>query len=292
MGAYTVESVISRDGTTISYRQYGTGPGIIAVHGGAQAAQNFTKLAEALSDAFTVYVPDRRGRGRSGPYGDQYGLRSECEDIDALLEKTGSHNVFGLSSGAIISLQAALTLPAIHKVALYEPPLSINHSTPVGWLPRYDRQIAEGKLGSAMVTAITGTQTAPLFFRMVPKAILGPALDRAARRGAAVTASDDDVPLKALVPTMHYDVQLVIESEGSLASFRGVPGQVLLLGGMRSPAYLKKALLGLERVLPHVRRVDFPGVGHLAADNSGKPDLVAAELRRFFSASVAIGTTA
>jgi pimeloyl-ACP methyl ester carboxylesterase len=279
---YVVGDVTSRDGTTIAYRQFGDGPGIIAVHGGAQAAQNFTKLAEALSDAFTVYVPDRRGRGRSGPYGARYSLQSECEDIDALLAKTGSHNVFGLSSGAIISLQAALTLPAIRKVALYEPPLSINHSTPVGWLQRYDGEIADGKLGSAMVTAITGTQTAPIFLRLAPRALLDPLLNAAARRGTDAR-DDDDVPLKALVPTMHYDVQLVVESEGSLASFRGVNAEVLLLGGTRSPAYLKKALLGLERVLPHARRVDFPRAGHLAADNSGKPELVAAELRRFFS---------
>src|ERR1700722_14873446 len=182
---YIVGSVISRDGTTISYRQYGKGPGLIAMHGGAQAAQNFTKLAEALSDAFTVYVPDRRGRGRSGPPGDHYGLKAECEDLNALLAKTGAHNVFGLSSGALISLQAALTLPAIHKLALYEPPLSINHSTPIAWLQRYDREIAEGKLGSAMVTAITGTQTAPLFFRIAPRAILDPVMNAATRVGAS-----------------------------------------------------------------------------------------------------------
>ena len=260
-------------------------------------------------------MPDRRGRGGSGPAGDHYGLTAECGDLDALLLKTGAHNVFGLSSGALISLQAALTLPAIRKVALYEPPLSIKHSTPIGWLQRYDREIAAGKLGSAMVTAITGTQMALLFFRMVPRAILDPVLNAATRAGASdqagravetpaprrrslrmlvapvrrasrrdVTAPDqDDVPLRDLVPTMHYDGQLVIESEGSLASFRGVSADVLLLGGIRSPSYLKKALLGLERVLPHVRRVDLPAVGHLAADNSGKPNLVAAELRRFFS---------
>jgi hypothetical protein len=41
-------------------------------------------------------------------------------------------------------------------------------------------------------------------------------------------------------------------------------------------------LNGLEPVLPHVRRVTLPGVGHLAADNSGKPQLVAEQLRAFF----------
>jgi pimeloyl-ACP methyl ester carboxylesterase len=52
----------------------GRGPGVVLVHGGMQAAQNFTKLATVLADTFTVYVPDRRGRGLSGPFGDRYGL--------------------------------------------------------------------------------------------------------------------------------------------------------------------------------------------------------------------------
>ena len=321
---YSLGSVASRDGTTIGYRKFGAGPGIVLVHGGAQAAQNFTRLAGALSDAFTVYVPDRRGRGRSGPPGEHYGLVAECEDVDALLSSTGTHYVFGLSSGALISLQAALTLPAIRKVALYEPPLSINQSTPLGWLQRYDREIAEGKLGSAMVTAVKGTKTAPPFLRLMPRALIDPLLNmatraevtdrttedeaanpssprirvlrvllwpirRAQRRNAGEQhqiSPQDDVPLRALVPTMHSDGQLVIESEGSLASFRDVPAEVLLLGGAKSPTYLKKALFALERVLPNVRRVNFAGVGHLAADNSGKPEMVAGELRRFFSDSV------
>ncbi len=320
---YTTGSVVSRDGTTIGYRQFGQGPGIIAIHGGGQAAQNFTRLAEALSDSFTVYVPDRRGRGRSGPPGDHYSLKSECEDVEALLDVSGSHNVFGLSSGAIIALQAALTLPAIQKAALYEPPLSINHSTPIDWLHRYDQEIAEGRLGSAMVTAIRGTETAPPLLRLVPRFLLDRMLDAATRVGSTRTgsstspsavdapsrhgralrlllwplrranrrntphgsahASADDVPLRALVPMMHYDAQLVIETEGTIGTFRAVPGEVLLLGGTRSAPYLKTSMNALRTVLPHAKFVALAGLDHLAADNGGKPERVAEELRRFFS---------
>jgi hypothetical protein len=46
---------------------------------------------------------------------------------------------------------------------------------------------------------------------------------------------------------------------------------------------LKGALDGLSTVLPNVRRIEFAALGHLAADNSGKPERVAQELRRFFS---------
>jgi pimeloyl-ACP methyl ester carboxylesterase len=320
-------SVTSKDGTTIGYRQMGHGPGLVLVHGGMQAAQNFMKLGAALADSFTVYVPDRRGRGLSGPPGDNYGLKAECEDLDALLQKAGAHNVFGLSSGALISLQAALVLPAIGKVALYEPPLSVNHSTPTDWLARYDREVAQGRLGSAMVTAIRGTKTAPPLLRFVPRFVLDWPLNRAARLGAedgdegrkgnsggrlparraalrlalwplrrAATrhgthdhgpANPADVPIKALVATMHYDVLLVRESESRLEDFRSVPAKVLLLGGSKSPRYLKETLDALEKVLPHEERVEFQGVGHVAADNNGQPELVAAELRSFFAEGAA-----
>ena len=321
--AFAVGSVTSRDGTVVGYRQMGHGPGMVLVHGGTQAAQNFMKLGAALADSFTVSIPDRRGRGLSGPPGDDYGLKAECEDLDALLQKSGAHDVFGLSSGALICLHAALVLPAIRRVALYEPPLSIDHSTPLDWLARYDREVAQGRLGSAMVTAIRGTKTAPPLLRCVPRFVLDWPLNRAARLGSDdddgdrgrrsggrsparrtalrlalrplrwaatkhgsrdhVPVNPADVPLNALVATMHYDVMLVQESESRLEDYRDVPAEVLLLGGSKSPLYLKRTLDALENVLPHEKRVEFQGVGHVAADNGGRPELVAEELRSFFA---------
>jgi hypothetical protein len=81
--AYSSGSVTSADGTRIGYRQVGRGPGLVLVHGGGQAAQNLMQLACSLSNEFTVYVPDRRGRGSSGPPGDHYGLTAESQDLDA-----------------------------------------------------------------------------------------------------------------------------------------------------------------------------------------------------------------
>lgn len=112
--------VPSKDGTTIGYRQLGDGPGVVLLHGAMSSGYNLVELAEALADAFTVYVPDRRGRGLSGPYGKANGIKEDVEDLDALLTKTGARNVFGLSSGGIITLQAALTCPP------YTRPLSSN----------------------------------------------------------------------------------------------------------------------------------------------------------------------
>jgi len=86
---------------------------------------------------------------------------------------------------------------------------------------------------------------------------------------------------------MHYDAQLVLHSEGTLHQYSTVPAEVLLLGGSQSPRYLRRTLDALEDVLPHVRRVELAGVGHVAADNSGKPEIVARELRRFFTSTEA-----
>lgn len=64
-----VDAVTSADGTTIGFRRYGAGPGLVLIHGGMNSAQDLGDLASLLSDAFTVLVPDRRGRGMSGPFG-------------------------------------------------------------------------------------------------------------------------------------------------------------------------------------------------------------------------------
>jgi pimeloyl-ACP methyl ester carboxylesterase len=281
-----VLSVTSKDGTTIGYRQFGQGPGLILVHGGMMASLDFSKLTTALSDEFTVYVPDRRGRGLSGPFGANYSMQKECDDIDALLHETGAHNLFGLSSGALIALQAALTLPALHKVALYEPPLPISgHPSPTAWVARYDQEVAQGRLAAAMVSAIKGTGDPSLFTRL-PSFLLEPLMALAIKSNAQ-EVKDDEVPLQALIPTLHYDGQIVKEMDGTLESFKATPAEVLLLGGSKSQGYLKDALESLNTVLPHVQRVTFSGLGHLASTNDGKPERVAPELRRFFGASSA-----
>lgn len=62
---YTTGVVTSKDGTTIGYRRFGRGPGVVVLHGSMSSAHNHMQLAAALADAFTVDVPDRRGRGLS-----------------------------------------------------------------------------------------------------------------------------------------------------------------------------------------------------------------------------------
>ncbi|MDA4112747.1 MAG: hypothetical protein OK474_01750 [Thaumarchaeota archaeon] len=95
--------------------------------------------------------------------------------------------------------------------------------------------------------------------------------------------------MSQLAATLHYDFELVAEMSGRLEDFRKVTASVLLLGGSKSPPYLKDALDSLEKILPHVRRAEFPGLDHGGSSDPGPfnrrgdPALVAQELRGFFA---------
>lgn len=63
-----MNKVTSKDGTTIAYTKYGSGPLVILVSGamGYRQLKFLKPLAELLSQHFTVIDYDRRGRGESG----------------------------------------------------------------------------------------------------------------------------------------------------------------------------------------------------------------------------------
>ncbi|KIL42037.1 hypothetical protein SD70_03725 [Gordoniibacillus kamchatkensis] len=276
---------MSRDGTVIGYRQFGRGPGLVVLHGTMSSAHNHMQLAEALAEAFTVYVPDRRGRCQSGPYSQNYNIREEIEDLGALLAATGARNVFGVSSGGVICLQAALALPGIDKIAVFEPPLFMDSAFPTSVLTRYDSEIARGKLAAALVTAMKGAQMGPPIFRAMPRWLLE-RLTNMAMAGEEKKGSSDYVTMRKLAPLLHYDLRLVAENSGDFENYRAISTEVLLLGGSKSPPYLKTALDELEKVLQHAIRLELPGLDHAASWNSdrgGKPEPVAHALRQFFS---------
>ncbi|MBI5839835.1 MAG: alpha/beta hydrolase [Chloroflexi bacterium] len=282
---YISRSVISKDGTIIGYRQLGQGPGLVLLHGIMESAQNHMQLAEALADTFTVYLPDRRGRGMSGPHSEGYSIEKEVEDIAALLTKTGAHFVFGVSMGAVICLRAALTLPAIHKAAIFDPPLIINGSVSTDFVARYDEEIAQGDVVSALVTSMQGSQMGPPIFNIMPRWLLA-LLTKMMVTSEDKKAKSGDVTMRMLAPTLHYDLQLAVEMDGKQESFKAIRAEVLLLGTSNSPAYMKVALDELVKILPKAKRIAFAGLNHGASGNTdrgGQPERIAQELQLFFA---------
>lgn len=275
-------AVTSRDGTRIGYFREGSGPGVILVQAAMGRAEDYADLARALSTSFTIYRPDRRGRGISlKPYDDGHDIARDVEDIDALLEATGSEMVFGLSSGAVIALEAARTLSRIRCVAVYEPPFYADGISRDG-IRRLNAELERGDLAAALVTSLETSETAPTPIRILPRPI------QTILARIALFVNPDDI--RELVPGIRYDFNVVSGMDGKIESFKEVNKPVLLLSGTDSPAFLREAVRNLQSIVPQADHVEFEGLGHSGPWNrrkGGRPEAVAGDLRQFFLANEA-----
>jgi pimeloyl-ACP methyl ester carboxylesterase len=273
----SVDRVISADGTPIGYRQIGRGPALIILHGGMRASQHYLRLAEALARAHTVIIPDRRGRGLSGPPGDDYNIEKELEDLEALLQKTSAHMLFGHSAGGFFALEAALKLP-IMKLALYEPAVSINGSLPLDWFPTFERALTSGDSVTAMVAFFKGLRLN--WMSRLPFWVLAPI-------SRLMLHTKDGQEMAELLPTGVWEIREFqrLEQLGlTYERYQDISAETLLLGGSRSPSYLRNVLTVLAKEIPHARRIEMPGLDHNAPDQNA-PEAIAAEMQNLFSCS-------
>ena len=122
----------SKDGTRIAFDRAGQGPAVIFVDGALcyRASGPSASVAGLLKEHFTVYTYDRRGRGDSGDTA-PYAIEREVDDIAALIaEAGGTAYLFGVSSGAVLALDAASRLTGISRLALYEAPFIVDDTRP------------------------------------------------------------------------------------------------------------------------------------------------------------------
>jgi pimeloyl-ACP methyl ester carboxylesterase len=284
----TTGSVTSRDGTRVGYLKVGQGPAVVLLHGSFESARSHMGLALGLADSFTCYLPDRRGRGMSGPYPADYGVRTEVEDLAAVLAESGAQRIFGVSAGGISVLEAACTLPGIRKTAVYEPALVMERAKYTQWLSRFDREMAAGDVSAAMITSMFGLELAPPVFKLLPRKLLA-GMTSMAMKSEDKKAASHAVTMRQLAPTLHYEGVLLREMAETVDRFAQVQAKVLLLGGSKGLPFLKPGLDALAATLPHNRRVEFPGLDHggssdvSPSNRNGKPEVVVPELRRFFA---------
>jgi pimeloyl-ACP methyl ester carboxylesterase len=278
---YTTGSVTSKDGTKIGYRQMGSGRGIVLLHGGVNASQHLMGLGTVLSGEFTVYIPDRRGRGMSGSVGNNYSIEREDEDINTLLKKTGAHYVFGTADGALFALHAAIFNRDIHKGAAYEPLVFAGQQGLdqfKAMIHHFDKDISNDNVAAATVHL---TKDSVKLFRFIPD-FIAIAIVKLVLWINARNVKGDDVAYKDLIPTLRDELHLVEKTEGTLEEYKDVSAEVLLLGGSKTESLLKNSLSALDNVLPNSRFVEIPGLNHDSAQDYGKPKIIAHELLRFF----------
>ena len=274
--------VASADGTRIGYLKEGSGPGVVLVQGAMADVTAYRNFATALSGSFTVYSAERRGRGISPKdYDPRHDVARDVEDIDAILAETGATAVFGLSSGAIITLEAARALERVTVAALYEPPFYAD-GIPTKGVQRLFDEVERGDLAPALIDSLLAAGTAPPIIRRAPRPI--------AVLAARLILTIDDrsrarrTTFRQLLPGVRFDFHDVREVDGRMAEYSTLDKPMLLLSGTASPAFLRQAIRDLRRVLPNSEHVEFDGLGHDGPWNDGKPERVATALTRFMLA--------
>ncbi|MDQ2718769.1 MAG: alpha/beta hydrolase [Bacteroidota bacterium] len=282
---YTEASVISKDGTKIGYRKYGHGPALILVQGAMGTVFNYHQLAKALSNNFTVYVPERRGRGLSPKeFTPDHVIERDVEDVNSIITASGASYLFGLSSGAIITLEATKVLPSIKMAAIYEPPLYVTDAVPVKKINTVFKEISNGNLSAALANVFKIVKVGPRIFNYIPLPILKQ-LTRVFIKSEDKKKNGQYAKVRDLIPAMRFDFTAVLQRGGKVQTYNAIDKPVLLLGGSNSPKYLRDALDTLEKTLLHVSRIKFKSLDHNGpwnTDRGGSPELIAKALINYF----------
>jgi hypothetical protein len=81
-------TVLSKDGTTISYLSIGGGPAVLVIPGVLSIASDYAAFARALAEHFTIHTIEHRGRGESGQQRDDYSSVKAGRDMIACSEES------------------------------------------------------------------------------------------------------------------------------------------------------------------------------------------------------------
>ena len=275
-------TVQSKDGTSISYTQSGAGPAVILVSGalGYRANGAGAQLARRLSHRFTVIDYDRRGRGESGDT-PPYAVEREVEDIEALVDAVGgTASLYGMSSGAVLALEAASRLPdKVTKLAMYEPPLIVDDSRPpvrADYVEALNAAVAAGQPGRAVEIFMVDAVGIPAeFVAQMRNAPPMPAAD-----GEMTPPAWSD--MESVAHTLAYDGAIM----GDRMSGKPLQGDhwktatmpVLVIDGGDSDTFMHTGADALAALLPNAQRRTLAGQTHAVS-----PDALAPVLESFFA---------
>lgn len=258
------ETVRSKDGTTIAFSRTGTGPALIFVDGAlcSRAFGPAENVAKELAPHFTVLTYDRRGRGESGNT-KPYAVPREVEDLDAVIQAAGgSAFVAGVSSGAVLALEAASHGAAIRKLALYEAPLMVDDTrTPLSddFLPELERMIAEDRRGDAVKHFMKLVQVPALGIFIMQ---LMPAWKK----------------LKSAAPTLVHDMTMLSPYQRGTPlpadRWSAVTQPTLVMDGGKSPVWMRNAQHALASAVPGAKARTLEGQTHIVNARALAPAIV------------------
>ena len=251
------------DGVRIACEVSGEGPPLVLVHGAGSARWSFDAVRPHLERQFTVIAIDRRGRGDSTD-GEGYALEREFEDVATVVRDAGEGTLLmGHSYGGLVAAGAAglLELP---RLALYEPAMGGELAT-ADTIERWERLIADGDRDTVVRDFLR--DLAGYDDEAIEELARSPVWE--ARR--------------QIVPTLPRELRAELAHRFDAAGMAGLAIPVLLLVGTESPAWALRSVAAHGEAIPGSETRRLAGQGHSA--NMTAPELLAAELERFFSAA-------
>jgi pimeloyl-ACP methyl ester carboxylesterase len=264
---------ISRDGTRIAYLSVGSGPSVLLIPGALSTAATYAAFAHALAEHFTVHTLERRGRGGSGPQGEDYSILKECEDVLTLRAETGASFLVGHSFGGLLALEVARNNPSLTKIAVYEPGVSIGGSIPMDWIAGYEKKLAEKKYLDAFVEFIRGT--GPEHIRKIPGWYIKLLLP-------FIMSSHERKERLGLLHESLREHREVARLDSSYENYREIAADVLLMyGGKSKSTWVDTSMRRLAEVLPRSETKEFPRLDHFGIDKQA-PGEVAMAVSDFF----------
>ncbi|MFK0073404.1 alpha/beta fold hydrolase [Arthrobacter woluwensis] len=254
------ELVRTADGAELELNTYAggedaSGPGVVVVIGSLVTAADYAKFAKALAEALKrpVHVLNRRGQGKSTPQTDSYSLEQDVEDLKAVLEHTGTRDLFGHSFGGALVLHAARSIPVDH-LAVYDPAVSIDGSVQAPWIGEYEAARAAGETEKALAIVMRGLEPHGALSRM-PLHML--------TLGNKLTATTGfGKEMREQLPNGVREIKAMIAADMSAEPFLELPLETLIMVGEKSPAYFGVACGRLHEVLSGSAYSVIPGLGH------------------------------
>jgi pimeloyl-ACP methyl ester carboxylesterase len=270
-----VHTVLSRDGTAIGLLSTGQGPSVLVIPGVLSMAADYAAFADALGEHFTVHCIERRGRGVSGPQGDDYSIVKECEDVLAVRAVTGASLIVGHSYGGLVALEVARNSTDFRKVAVYEPGVSIDGSMPTHWMPGYQKKLRDNKALDALVEFTRADAPPPL--SRLPSSLV-----KLLMRLYFVRFRES----RHMLDLLHQNLrewQEIARLDNTYEHYREIRAGVLLMyGGKSNSRAVDLTVERLPGVISHAQTKAFPRLDHFGIERTA-PREVAKAVSDYFS---------
>src|SRR5262245_22140553 len=104
---------VDANGLRTYHERHGDGPPVLLLHGAGMVAEGWRPLIEALAAEFSLFVPERRGVGRTPDVPGPWSYAGMADDTAAFMAGVGLSraHVIGLSDGGNVGLILAAEPP-------------------------------------------------------------------------------------------------------------------------------------------------------------------------------------